>query len=52
MDAHFSMETLLPGNLSTVIPAAIASTVLFIINVCLLRYVFNFDREARKSPNQ
>ncbi len=43
----FSMEALLRGHLSMLIPAAIASTVLFVINGGLLRYVFLFDREAR-----
>ncbi len=43
----FSMEALLRGHLSTLIPAAIASTVLFGTNAGLLRYVFLFDREAR-----
>ena len=43
----FSMEALLRGHLSTLVPAAIASTVLFAVNAGLLRYVFLFDREAR-----
>ena len=45
----FSMEALLRGHFSTLVPAAIASTVLLVINVLLLRYVFRFDREARKN---
>lgn len=44
----FSMEALLRGNFSTLVPAALASTVLLIVNVGLLRYVFRFDREAHK----
>ena len=43
----FSMEALLRGHYSTLIPAAVASTILFGINAGLLRYVFRFDREAR-----
>ncbi len=43
----FSMEALLRGQFSTLIPAAIASTVLFVVNAGLLRYVFRFDREAQ-----
>jgi membrane protein implicated in regulation of membrane protease activity len=44
----FSMEALLRGSFATLIPAAIASTFLLIINALLLRYVFRFDREAKK----
>jgi hypothetical protein len=44
----FSMEALLSGNYSTLVPAAIASTALLAINAGLLRYVFRFDREARQ----
>jgi hypothetical protein len=45
----FSMEALLRGNFSTLIPAALASTALFAINAGLLRYVFRFDREAQRN---
>lgn len=44
----FSMEALLRGHFSTLVPAAVASSVLFCINAFLLRYVFQFDREAKK----
>jgi hypothetical protein len=44
----FSMEALLRGHYSTLVPASIASTVLLAINVGLLRYVFRFDREAKR----
>jgi hypothetical protein len=47
----FSMEALLRGSYATLIPAAIASTFLLLINVLLLRYVFRFDREAQKDPH-
>jgi len=42
----FSMEALLRGQFRTLIPAAVASTVLLLINGGLLRYVFRFDREV------
>jgi hypothetical protein len=44
----FSMEALLRGQLGTLIPAALASTALLLVNGGLLRYVFRFDREAKK----
>jgi hypothetical protein len=47
-----SMEALLRGNTSTLIPAAIGSTVLFLINAGLLRYVFRFDREVQQSDQE
>ena len=45
----FSMEALLRGNYSTLVPAALASTGLFGLNAGLLRYVFRFDREAQRN---
>ena len=45
----FSLEALLRGQFKTLIPAAIASTVLLIINGGLLRYVFRFDREVQRN---
>ncbi len=44
----FSMEALLRGQFKTLLPAAIASTLLLCINAGLLRYVFRFDREVQK----
>ena len=44
----FSMEALLRGQFGTLIPAALASTALLLVNGGLLRYVFRFDREAQK----
>lgn len=38
-----SLEALLKGESHTLIPSAIASTVLFLVNAGLLRYVFRFD---------
>lgn len=48
----FSMEALLRGHHSTLVPASIASTVLLAINFGLLRYVFRFDREAQRDLNR
>lgn len=45
----FSMEALLRGQFKPLIPAAIASTVLFFINGGLLRYVFRFDRDVQRN---
>jgi hypothetical protein len=44
----FSMEALLRGQFGTLVPAALASTALLVVNIGLLRYVFRFDREAQK----
>lgn len=38
-----SMEALLAGEKGTIVPAAIGSSVLLVINAGLLRYVFRFD---------
>jgi len=43
----FSMEALLRGHFSTLVPAATASTLLFALNAGLLRYGVRFDRDAR-----
>jgi hypothetical protein len=42
-----SMEALLRGEYKTLVPAAIGSTLLFVVNAGLLRYVFHFDRDTR-----
>jgi len=44
----FSMEALLRGQFKTLLPAAIASTLLLGINAGLLRYVFRVDRDVQK----
>ena len=44
----FSMEALLRGQFKTLLPAAIASTLLLCINAGLLRYVFRFDKEVNR----
>lgn len=40
-----AMEALLSGNRRGLVPSAIGSTVLLLVNAGLLRYVFRFDRE-------
>jgi len=47
-----SMEALLDGKFSTLVPAALGSTVLLAINAGLLRYVFRFDHEARQQDQE
>jgi len=42
-----SMEALLSGAHKTLIPAAVGSSVLLLVNAGLLRYVFRFDRDAK-----
>ncbi len=42
-----SMEALLSHETRTLIPAAIGSSVLLLINAGLLRYVFRFDHEVQ-----
>lgn len=43
-----STEALLSGQVKTLVPAAIGSSVLLLINACLLRYVFRFDRDIER----
>jgi hypothetical protein len=43
-----SMEALLAKEPSTLIPTAVGSTALLIINAGLLRYVFRFDQDAQR----
>lgn len=38
-----SLEALLKGESHTLIPAAVASSVLFLVNAGMLRYVLRFD---------
>lgn len=42
-----SMEALLAGEVKTLVPAAVGSTLLLVVNASLLRYVFRFDRDTR-----
>lgn len=41
-----STEALLSGQTKALIPSAIGSSLLLLINGCLLRYVFRFDRDV------
>ena len=47
-----SMHAFLTRQTSTLIPAAIGSSVLLLINAGLLRYVFRFDHEAQRGPEK
>jgi len=47
-----SMEALLAHETRTLIPAALGSTVLLVINAGLLRYVFRFDREVERGRQE
>ncbi len=47
-----SMDALLSRETRTLIPAAVASTVLLLINAGLLRYVFRFDHEVQRSKQE
>jgi hypothetical protein len=47
-----SMEALLAHETKTLVPAAIGSTVLLLINAGLLRYVFRFDNEAQRHQQE
>lgn len=40
-----SLEALLKGESHTLVPSAVASTLLFMVNAGLLRYVLRFDRK-------
>lgn len=44
-----SMHAFLARQTGTLIPAAIGSSVLLLINAGLLRYVFRFDHEAQQN---
>ncbi len=47
-----SMDALLSREMRTLIPAAVGSTVLLLINAGLLRYVFRFDHEVQRSKQE
>lgn len=47
-----SMEALLAHETKTLVPAAIGSSVLLLINAGLLRYVFRFDHEAQRNRQE
>lgn len=47
-----SMEALLSHQTHTLIPAAIGSSILLLINAGLLRYVFRFDHEIHREGQE
>jgi hypothetical protein len=47
-----SMHAFLTRQTGTMVPAAIGSSVLLLINSGLLRYVFRFDHETQRSPEE
>ncbi len=47
-----SMEALLAKEPSILIPSAIGSTVLLVINAGFLKYVFRFDQDVQRSTNK
>ncbi len=47
-----SMEALLGHEMKTLVPAALGSTVLLIINAGLLRYVFRFDHDVQRHSQE
>ena len=47
-----SMEALLAHQTRTLIPAAIGSSVLLLVNAGLLRYVFRFDHEVQSTRQE
>ncbi len=46
-----SMEALLANETGILIPSALGSTALLIVNAGLLRYVFRFDQDIEKAGN-
>ncbi len=47
-----STEALLSGQTQTLIPAAVGSSVLLLINTSLLRYVFRFDHDVESERQE
>lgn len=47
-----SMEALLAHETKILIPSALGSSVLLVINAGLLRYVFRFDHEVQRTPQE
>jgi hypothetical protein len=47
-----SMEALLAHEMKTLVPAALGSTVLLLINGWLLRYVFRFDHDVQREKQE
>ena len=47
-----STEALLSGQTKTLIPAAAGSSLLLLINACLLRYVYRFDHDVERESRE
>jgi hypothetical protein len=47
-----SMEALLANQTTTLLPAALGSSLLLLINAGLLRYVFRFDHEVQRTRQE
>jgi hypothetical protein len=47
-----STEALLSGQIKTLVPAAAGSSLLLLINACLLRYVYRFDHNVEQEPQE
>lgn len=47
-----SMEALLAHQTKTLVPSAVGSSVLLLINAGLLRYIFRFDHEVQDTQQQ
>jgi len=47
-----SMEALLANQRTTLLPAALGSSLLLLINAGLLRYVFRFDHEVQRTRQE
>jgi len=47
-----STEALLSGQTRTLIPAAVGSSLLLLINACLLRYVYRFDHDVERESQE
>jgi len=47
-----SMEALLAHQTRTLVPAALGSSILLLINAGLLRYVFRFDHQVQRESQE
>ena len=47
-----SMEALLAHKTRTLVPAALGSSILLLINAGLLRYVFRFDHQVQRESQE
>jgi hypothetical protein len=47
-----STEALLSGQTRTLVPAAAGSSLLLLINACLLHYVYRFDHDVERESQE